>query len=421
MNIALLIIGDEILSGETLDTNARYITQQLNKEGFNVSKKLTVGDRLNEIIDGIKYLFIESDFIITTGGLGPTKDDVTKYAFCEYFQSELVLNNEVLQYLQERYTKAGRELTALNQYQAMVPAKAKTLINPVGTAPVFWFNESGKSLTCLPGVPTEMRYLIENVVLPELKTQYGMSDTIIHQTIQTIGVPESTLAEKISHIESDIEANSNMDTFYKLAYLPELGNVKLRITGRGRDSKAIEEKINGWVSRIQTEINPYIFGYGNQNISEAIGEMLLSKGLTLSTAESCTGGYLAHLITNISGSSAYYNGSIISYANEVKVNNLSVDSQVIDNEGAVSQSVAEMMVKGALKSLNTDIAVSTTGIAGPNGGSDEKPIGTVWIAVGNKEKVVSKKYFFNRNRTDNIHLFAISALDMVRKFINENY
>ncbi|MCX6351544.1 MAG: competence/damage-inducible protein A [Bacteroidetes bacterium] len=416
MKISLLIIGDEILSGETLDTNAHFISKILNENGFNINQKLTVGDTENEIINGIEFLYQNSDFIITTGGLGPTKDDVTKYALMKYFGGELVVNQEMKTYLTERYQKRGLEVNELTSLQASVPSSAEVLINTVGTAPVMWFNQNNKQLVTLPGVPYEMKYLIENLILPKLLEKFSTA-FILHETIRTVAVPESKLAAILNDVEAAIEAAITTENYYKLAYLPELGMVKLRLTGIGKSQTEITANLAKWKKEIDAITAKYIYGFGDESLATAVGKLLMKKSATLGIAESCTGGFLSHLITSATGSSAYYLGSVISYGYEVKTNLLGVQKQTLESHGAVSEETCNEMVSGTLKQLNTTYAIAITGIAGPGGGTPEKPVGTVWIGVGNQTETITKKFLFDRNRTENIQLSAVYALDMLRKFI----
>ena len=414
MNTALLIIGDEILNGDTLDTNSNFAAKLLTENGINVNRKLTVGDSKEAIINGLDFLLKEADLVISTGGLGPTRDDITKYTFAEYFGSELVFNEEVHQYLENRYAKRKSVLNDLTKSQAIVPAKSETIINPVGTAPIFWFSQNNKVVVTLPGVPYEMRYLLENIVLEKIKDTFK-TESLIHRVIHTVGIPESALAIKLKDIEDEIEKESF--TKFKLAYLPSLGSVKLRLTGKGNDGKAISQKLDKWKNEIVEAAGEYIFGYEKDTLAGSIGNLLRDKKATLSTAESCTGGNIAREITSIAGSSDYYFGGVISYDNSIKINELGVKKETLDNFGAVSEEIARKMLSGILKKMGTDYAIVTTGIAGPGGGSEDKPIGTVWIGVGTKDKTIIKKYQFDRSRTENIQLFTSTALDMLRRFV----
>ena len=416
MKTALLIIGDEILSGDTLDTNSRFAARLLNENGIHVIRRLTVGDREDEIKEALASLLKDADLVISCGGMGPTKDDVTKKSFASYFGSELIWDKNVEEELKSRYAKAGRVLNELTLAQSLVPEKAEVIINPVGTAPVFWFEENGKAVVTLPGVPSEMRYLMSNIILEKIKKRFT-TNVICHETIRTVGAAESMIAGKLKDIEEEIEKTSAENTYYKLAYLPELSMVKLRLTGIGKDEKEIMGNISKWKSEIVSIMEEFIYGYGEEELAEAIGKTLRNKHATLGTVESCTGGYIAHLITSIPGSSDYYHGSIISYANEIKTDLLAVNKNTIESFGAVSEETCRELVAGALKQLKTDYVIATTGIAGPSGGTELKPTGTVWIGVGSREGIITKKFLFNRSRTENIQFFGIMGLDMLRRVL----
>jgi len=415
----LLIIGDEILNGNVQDTNSSFAARLLFGNNIPVSTIHTVGDTEQAIKDGIANMFEKVDLLISTGGLGPTKDDITKTAIASYYNTALERNEEVLADLTARYAKRGLSLNELNQGQAMVPAIAEVIHNPVGTAPVFWIEQKGKTLITLPGVPGEMRYLLENVLLPRLREKF-VTTAIVQKTINVIGIPESELAILLKNVDEEIEQAHTPTEHYKLAYLPNLNCIRLQITGSGGDKNQLEQKTAYFQKAIENAAGRFIFGYGDDSIASHIGKLLREGGATLSTAESCTGGYLAHLITAIAGSSDYYWGSIISYHNLVKEHELEVKPETLEKYGAVSEETCQEMLAGCLKKFGTTYALATTGIAGPGGETPGKPVGTVWIGVADKERSVTKSYFFNRSRADNIHLFAISALDMLRKFIKED-
>jgi nicotinamide-nucleotide amidase len=415
LKTALLIIGDEILSGDTLDTNSHFATSLLRNNGFSVEHILAAGDRATPIRTALDFLFGQVDIVISTGGLGPTKDDITKQTLTDYFGTELVLNDNVYEQLKKWLAGRGREVNELNKQQAMVPAAAETFLNPVGTAPVFWFRKGdNKHLITLPGVPKEMRHILQEIIVPVLKERFT-HESIQQLTIQTVGIGESDLAMTIEDIENKIEAANSDGEFYKLAYLPTLGPVRLQLTGKGEDENKIRHRLEEFKNEIAERVNKYVFGYGSTSFPEAIGEMLRSRNATLATAESCTGGYIAHLITSIAGSSDYYIGSVVSYANEVKVHELGVSEETIAQHGAVSEASLKQMLAGALKKFGTTYVLATTGIAGPGGGTPEKPVGSVWIGVADGNGMNCRYLRFNRKREENIHLFSIIALDMLRR------
>jgi nicotinamide-nucleotide amidase len=355
-----------------------------------------------------------ADLIIITGGLGPTKDDITKKALAEYFETELVLNEEALENVRRIFAAKNRPLLDINIKQAEVPANSEVLINELGTAPGMWIEKDNKYFVALPGVPHEMKNLFEKKVELKIKNQIPLPCRY-QRVVHTIGIGESALAEKLYSWESRLRKDGLL-----LAYLPSPGIVKLRISIEGDSNSNISELkavVEKYVSELQEIIPKYIFGYNNDTIESKIGELLQKKQASLATAESCTGGFLAHKITSVAGSSKYYKGTVISYANEVKTQILGVDINDLKEFGAVSQQVVEQMAKGVKNLLKTDYAIATSGIAGPDGGSAEKPVGTVWIAVASKDKVISKKFQFSTNRLLNIELAAVMGMDMLRKLI----
>lgn len=418
MKAAILVIGDEILGGNTLDTNSHFAAGLLREHNFQLMNILAVADNAQAIRTGLDMLFSFADIIISTGGLGPTKDDITKQVVTEYFGTRLVFSNDVYENLNQRYAKRGLTVNELTKTQAFVPESADIIQNPVGTAPVFWLEnqQNGKVLITLPGVPGEMRFLIESAVLPRLKQRFNTGH-VIQKAINTVGIAESSLAMKLEEVEAKIEAANNPDEFYKLAYLPTLNMVKLQLTARGNDEIQLKNQLDVFAEEIEKRAHEHIFGYDQDVFAAHIGQILLDRKATLSTAESCTGGYLAHQITSVTGSANYYHGSVVSYDNKVKMKDLGVKEETLEKYGAVSEETCKEMVEGALKHFGTTYAISTTGIAGPTGDVEGKPIGTVWIGVASEYKMVTKRFQFDRNRLENIHLFAITALDLLRRFV----
>lgn len=418
MKAGILIIGDEILGGNTLDTNSHFAAGLLRAHNFEVQNILTVADNANAIRTGLDILFSFADIIISTGGLGPTKDDVTKQVVTEYFGTRLIFDDDVYENLNQRYARRGLTVNELTRTQAFVPEAADIIQNPVGTAPVFWLENSnnGKTLITLPGVPGEMRFLLEGAILPRLKQRFS-TEHVIQRAIHTVGIAESSLAKKLEDVEDRIEAANSPGEFYKLAYLPTLNQVKLQITGRGKDEVQLKNQIDVFIEEIEKRAHEFIFGYDQDVFAAHIGQILLERKATLSTAESCTGGYLAHQITSVTGSANYYHGTVVSYDNAVKMKQLGVKEETLEKYGAVSEETCKEMLEGALKLFGTTYAIATTGIAGPTGDVEGKPIGTVWIGVGSQYKMVTKRYQFDRNRLENIHLFAITALDILRRFV----
>ncbi len=418
MTAYILTIGDEILIGQITDTNSGWMAQQLNLQGIRIVGKSSVGDVHDEIVDSIKYALSKADLVLTTGGLGATKDDITKKAIADFLGDTMIFHDETHARLTYFFKKVNREVSEMNKNSCFMPSKAKILNNDRGLAPAMWFDiasESGsvsekKVLVSMPGVPFEMQHLMTDRVLPKLSLEMPVSP-IVHRTVLTAGEGETNLAEKLSDFEDNLPKN------IKLAYLPSLGTVRLRLTARGENEAVLQEQIEKLKTQMVELVKPTVAGFDDETMPEIIGKILRGSQLTLATAESCTGGYLAHLITGVSGSSDYYRGGIVSYANELKMNELSVQKETLTAHGAVSEETVREMVTGALKRYGSDIAVATTGIAGPDGGTPEKPVGTVWIAVGDKNNIVTFKWGADRGRAKNIEFASNIALNMVRKFV----
>jgi nicotinamide-nucleotide amidase len=405
MNAGIIIIGDEILIGQVVDINSSWISREMNKIGFRTETVITVGDDGKSISDAIDRCLEVADVVFMTGGLGPTKDDITKKVICEKFGTELVLNEEVLANVAEMLGRRGIALTENNRGQALVPATATVINNAVGTAPGIMMERNGKLLFSMPGVPFEMRYLMEHEIIPLIKKHYNLKP-VFHKTLLLTGIAESILAEKISDWEDSLAKN------VRLAYLPAYSSIRLRLSVYQPDVTT-ESYINAKVEELKRIVPENIIAYEDIKLEELVGKLLKDRHCMVATAESCTGGKVASLITSVSGSSEYYKGSVVSYCNEVKADVLGVSRADLEKYGAVSSTVAEQMASGVRHLLKTDYAVATTGIAGPAGGSDEKPVGTVWIAVATPTKVVSRKYVFGKDRSINIERFAASALSML--------
>jgi len=404
----IITIGDEILIGQIVDTNSAWMGRELNKIGLRVKQISSVSDDPQHIRAALDEARGRADIILITGGLGPTNDDLTKNTLKDYFGMDWRMDEQVLEDVTGFFARFGRETTEVNRLQAQVPAGCVALRNRFGTAPGMWFEIGGKVFVSMPGVPHEMKGLMESEVLPRLKEKFKLP-FICHSTILTQGIGESVLAEKIADWEKSLEALG-----IKLAYLPSPGMVRLRLSCAGEEKK-VRGEVDEKVKELQQLIPEFIFGYGEETLPEVIGRLLMEKKQTLSTAESCTGGYAAHLITSVAGSSAYFLGSIIAYANEVKMQQLGVQKSTIEKYGAVSEEVAREMAEGVRQKLGTDYGLAFTGIAGPGGGSEEKPVGTVWIAVASAKGAVSKKFQFGDNRERNIQRAAVSGLGMLRK------
>lgn len=409
MKVSLLIIGDEILIGQIVDTNSAWISKKLNENGAKVEKIISVGDNADEIKWAIEFLMKENELVLVTGGLGPTKDDITKTVLCDIFKTKLVLNQQVLDNVNELLGKRNVPVIKNNYNQAMVPESAKVLNNKKGTAPAMLLERNNSFLISMPGVPFEMKYITETYVIPFIKEKFEIKN-ILHKTIITSGLAESVLAQMLEDVEN------SMPEYIKLAYLPSPGIIRLRLSIY-ENIPQYDKVIIEIIDKIKNILGDKILAFEDLKPEEILANILKKQGKTICTAESCTGGKISSLITSLAGSSHYFYGSIVSYDNSVKQNLLNVSSYDLENYGAVSQQVVEQMAKEALKTLNTDYAVSVSGIAGPDGGSPEKPVGTVWIAVCSKSKLISKRYQFFNDREVNILRAANTALAMAIKFV----
>jgi len=404
----LLTIGDEILYGQIVDTNSQWMSVELDKIGVKVIRKTTVGDAEEEILTAFAEAEKRADMILITGGLGPTSDDMTKPLLAKYFNCGLAINEEALAEVTEFFKSRGRELTELNRQQAALPTACEKITNPVGTAPGMWFNKGDKVFMSMPGVPHEMKKMMTEQVLPRLAKKYQLP-VIHHKVIRTIGIGESFLAEKISAWEK------SLPNHIRLAYLPSLGEVKLRLTSFGNSLPQLENESNALTEKLQELIGQFIYGYGEETIEVVIGKILREKKITLSVAESCTGGYLSHLITSVPGSSEYFLGSMIPYAYEIKMRQLGVKPETLENYGAVSEPTIIEMANIVRAKFNTDIGVATSGIAGPGGATPDKPVGTVWIAYSDKHHTVTKKLQLSKDRMINIRMASMAVLNLIRQ------
>jgi nicotinamide-nucleotide amidase len=410
MNLDIISIGDELLIGQTLNTNAFWMSKELNQIGFIIRQQITIADTENVILSSLEASLQYSDVVLITGGLGPTNDDLTMPTLNKYFGGGLVRDDEVYAHIEKLVTSRGFEMNENNQKQAIVPDNCTVIHNANGTAPALWFEKDGKVVVAMPGVPYEMKHIITEEVIPKLKNKFELPEIINHM-VYTQGMPESILAEKLANWEQ------NLPGAIKLAYLPSPGRVKLRLSSTGKSREELQRAIDIEVEKLKNLIPNYIYSQENEDLASLIGELLINKKQTIATAESCTGGYVSHLITRVAGSSDYYKGSVIAYANEVKMAELDVKQNDLDAYGAVSQQVVEQMAVGVQQKMKTDYAIATSGVAGPTGGSDEKPVGTVWIAVATPSGVISKKHLFGKLRDVNIERAAITALGMLRKEI----
>lgn len=403
MKCAIITIGDEILIGKTIDTNSAWLGRKLNDLGFEIRQIHSISDKPAEITRVLDESLEHSDLVVITGGLGPTNDDLTKKTLVNYFDSELVLDQEILDRLEEYFNKRGMDMLEVHRQQAYQPNNAKKLINNYGSASGMWFEKDNKVIISLPGVPYETKGIMREYGFDALKAHFELP-TIYHRTILTWGKGESTIAQKIENWEENAKTKG-----LSIAYLPSVGMVKIRVNGIG-DDKEVKSLVDKSVEELYHIIPRYIFGENGDSLELIVGKLLREKGLTLATAESCTGGYLAHRITSIPGSSDYFKGSIIAYSNEVKENILKVNKSDIEEYGAVSKSVVMQMAENVRGILNSDYGIATSGIAGPDGGSDEKPVGTIWIAIASETGVNAKLLRLGTRRINNIMTTSIICL-----------
>ena len=408
MNCVLISIGDELLIGQTINTNAAWLGEQLNLLGFKVIAGLVIPDDKIAIENALND-FSSEDLIIMTGGLGPTKDDITKHTLCTYFDTELKRNIEIESKIIAYFQSRELPILQSNKDQALLPEACEVLPNSRGTASGMWFEKNNTIYVSLPGVPYEMKGLITECVIPKLLSRNKDENTLVHRTVRTHGMGESFLAEVIK----DWENNLSVDDI-KLAYLPSPGIVKLRLSLLGKDGKKIVATLNKHIDLLNKIIPDQVYGYENDTMEGIVGDLLTAQNASVSTAESCTGGAVAKMITSVSGSSNYFEGSVICYSNICKINQLHVQENALQNHGAVSQEVVEQMAIGVKRKLNTDYGLATSGIAGPTGGTPEKPVGTIWIALATKNGVISKKLNLGYSRDRNIHVTSLSALNMLR-------
>ena len=410
MKASIITIGDELLIGQTIDTNSAWMGAELSKAGFDVYRITSIHDRREDILNALNEAAGKTDVVLITGGLGPTSDDITKQTLCEFFNTHLIINNEVLTMIEEMMARRNFPMNEKNRQQAEVPESCRVLKNSAGTAPGMWFEKDGTIFISMPGVPHEMKHIMNEIVLPDIKQRFT-SQSIIHKNIMTYGTFESKLAEILTDFESKLPEN------IRLAYLPASGIIKLRLTATGSEFKTLSANIAEQVSKLYKIIPEFIYGEDEESLEMAVGKLLSTLNKTVSTAESCTGGEIAHLLTSVAGSSAYYKGSIIAYDNVVKTQLLGVQDYIITKYGAVSENTVREMAVGARNMLKTDFAVATSGIAGPDGGTEEKPVGTVWIAVDSERGTVCEKKVFGNDRLTNIKRFSMASLNLLRKQI----
>lgn len=408
----ILTIGDEILYGHINDTNSQWMSRELDNIGVKVVQKTTVGDVRDDILSAFSVAESRADIVLITGGLGPTSDDLTKPLLAEYFGCDIVLHEEALQEVTEFFKSRGRELTPLNRKQAELPECSEKITNRLGTAPGMWLERNGKVFVSMPGVPYEMKAMMAETIIAKLRLRFK-TPVIFHKIIKTVGIGESWLADKIKDWEEALPGH------IRLAYLPSMGQVKLRLTATGSGADALRHDVEQQIDALRTYAGKYIYGFDNDELQHAIGRLLRERGLTVALAESCTGGYIAHLITSVAGSSDYFRGGIVPYHNDLKVKLLDVKQETLESYGAVSEPAVVEMSNNVRKRFNADLGIATSGVAGPSGGSPEKPVGTVWIAYADEKQTVTKKLQLSKDREINIKRTAVAVLDLIRVTLPE--
>ena len=411
MNKAVILtIGDELLIGQTIDTNSAWMGEKLNELGVEVVEKIAVSDSREGIVSGLDRGIEKADIVLITGGLGPTKDDITKKVMAEYFGMGMRFDEPSYERILKLFERWGRSTTAEHKAQCFMPDGAKLLKNKMGTAPGMLFEHDGKILVSMPGVPFEMKYIMEHSVLPMIKDS-AIDQSIIHHTILTAGEGESRIARKIEAVVDRFPEHMS------IAYLPNLGSVRLRLTAVGNDEAQLNKDVSSFGSEIEEILGDLVFGHGNETLSSTIGTIAIQKGIKIGTAESCTGGLVSSKIVQTPGSSAYFQGSVTTYSNELKNKLLGVKMETLKTYGAVSEQTVKEMVIGANNHLGVDVSVAISGIAGPSGGSEEKPVGTIWIACGNAKQIDTLKISAGKNRQKNIEYASNYALNVLRKFL----
>lgn len=413
MKAEIITIGDEILIGQIVDSNSAWIAQQLKEYGIKIHQITSISDSPEHIKKALFEAENRAEIIIITGGLGPTKDDLTKETLAEYFNTKLVFNKEVYEKNKALLGKRSIKMNDINSKQAELPENCTILNNTTGTAQGMLFEKNNKIFVSLPGVPFEMKKLVSDELIPVIKKKYKTT-SLYHKTVMTQGIPESELSMKIEDWEN------NLPKGIKLAYLPKPGIVRLRLTGVSENKETISKQIDEEINKLKNIIPESIFAYDDVNIENVIQEIFISKNKTLGTAESCTGGNISSLLTSISGSSQYFKGGVVAYSNEIKNKILGVDKNSLDKYGAVSEQVVKEMALGVIKNLNVDYSIAVSGIAGPNGGTEEKPVGTTWIAVANNNSVEAYLFYFGEHRGRNITRASLTALNLLRLKILKN-
>lgn len=417
--VEIITIGDELLIGQVVDTNSAWMAVELNKVGLDVRYKTTIGDNEKDILDALEKAFSRASIVLVTGGIGPTKDDITKKTLCKYFNTQLVFDEKTLKTIEEVIGRLHRTMNELTRFQAYVPENCTVIQNKMGTAPVTWFEKNGKILVSMPGVPYEMKWAMQKEIIPRLQKAFPTSGFIQHQAYWVKNYSESMLALHLEVFENELPQS------IKLAYLPTSGLIRLRLTGKGANEAILNQRMKMQRDKLFALLSGNIVSEEDNALENVLDKILRDKKLTLSVAESCTGGKLASLFTVIPGCSEYFKGGVVSYSNEAKIRILDVNATDIDKYGAVSQPVVEQMVLGAQHIFQTDCAIAVSGVAGPGGGTPEKPVGTVWIAVVYKGKYRSLKFHFSQNRESNIlracNCGMTMLLEMLQPFLCMNF
>lgn len=411
--VELITIGDEILYGQTLDTNAHWMSGELDKIGAKVIRRTTCGDDEEEILDAFKEAEFRADIILITGGLGPTNDDLTKPCLAKYFNCDIIMNKQALSELEQYMVTRGRELNKLTRLQAALPEKCEMVSNERGTACGMWFNKSGKVFCSMPGVPHEMKFMMLEKVIPRIKMEFELP-IIYHKIVRLAGIGESWLAEKIEDWENALPGN------VKLAYLPTFGDLKLRLTANGDDLEQLKKQVDELIKKLLPLVNKYVYGYDDEALEMVIGRLLKAKNQKLALAESCTGGYVSHRITSVAGSSDYFNAAIVPYQNELKIEQLGVRQGTIEKYGAVSEETVIEMARNVKKKFSADYGLASSGIAGPGGGTPEKPVGLIWIACAWGDDVKTRQLNLTKDRKINIRITSVALLNLLHERLVQN-
>lgn len=411
VKVEIITIGDEILIGQIVDTNSAWMATELNKSGFELAQITSVHDDANHIVESLEMALKRANVVLFTGGIGPTNDDITKQTLATYFGTKLVFDESVIKNIEQLFsTRPNFVINELTKAQAMVPENCTVIQNIVGTAPITWFEKEGKVIVSMPGVPYEMKRAMTYEIIPQLQNHFK-TPALLHKTMQVYGYGESALALKIADWENALPAEIS------LAYLPNLGVVKLRLSGLSEDILALEFSMNQQIDKLSQLLGNAIVAYEDIPIEKVVGNLLIYKGLMVSTAESCTGGNIAHQFTMIPGSSDFFKGSVVAYSNEIKTSVLQVSTEDLEKNGAVSQIVVEQMAEGVRKLLKTDVSIATSGVAGPTGGTIDKPVGTIWIAVSSADKTISREFRFGSLREQNILRTTQAGLLMLKEIL----